>query len=215
MHYLLGHENEAEGPLELPVDEMLELKVRQYDWPDFAHRTCQVDYGKDYERVRVRKRYARVKGDELRKIRQDIEKDDAGFLEDCATKSSHVIHQQLDFLQRMKAEIRPSRTPTESAACHRGLCFLVAIAAAKLGDENCIANARKLLEGWSDVFGANSEWKKSLLAFLKSEDRIFAQLIMKIVAGRECDSVESFLADLQGLDAALFKSYLFDAKATP
>lgn len=61
VHYYLGHEDPRGEPLKLPVDKWIELKV---------------DYGPDYEGVRVSKNYARVTGNKLKELSLNDDKRD-------------------------------------------------------------------------------------------------------------------------------------------
>jgi hypothetical protein len=92
----MGHAHESHGPLCIQVDsEPVELKI---------------DYGKSYEKVRLRNKYSRLHRKKLEKLRKDHNRDDKTALEELKEYSTEKINDLLIFLQksfplRLKKEI--------------------------------------------------------------------------------------------------------------
>jgi len=83
---MLGHCHPSRGPLRIPVGEEIEIKI---------------DYGKGYEKVRVRKNYPRVDKKEQERLRRRLAEDDVTFIRDMYNCSVDGLNECTVFLRRL------------------------------------------------------------------------------------------------------------------
>lgn len=85
VHYFLGHPDESRGPLLLPANgKAVELKI---------------DYGPKYEKVRVRKGYSRLLGDELISLIKATRSDDIDMIRELNEATVTEVKESLDFIE--------------------------------------------------------------------------------------------------------------------
>ena len=107
VHYNLGHSSEDHEPFRLRANGTpVELKI---------------DYGPKYERVRIRKGYSRLRGEELRLKQQAMLKDDMDVIRELQDSSACEIRESLEFLEPVFACFNSS-SAVEVKQVERALC---------------------------------------------------------------------------------------------
>lgn len=112
LHYLLGYDEEHLGPLQIPFDEEFELKI---------------DYGKLYEKVRVRKGYARVTGAKKKDLIEACHHDDAETIDDIGRWSLSSVAECLRVLEKCLGD--ESFRPNTNDFFERALIFALGLRA--------------------------------------------------------------------------------------
>jgi len=106
LHYLLGYDEEHLGPLQIPFDQDFELKI---------------DYGKLYEKVRVRKGYARVTGAKKKELIAACQHDDSETVDDIGRWNLRSVAECLRTLEKCLGD--ESFRPTNNDFFERALIF--------------------------------------------------------------------------------------------
>ena len=87
VHFYLGHPDQHQGPLVLPVGTPVELLV---------------DYGPQYEQERVRKKYPRVSGNYLQHMQECLQEENYGILQELQELSMEDMESDaIPFLQTL------------------------------------------------------------------------------------------------------------------
>jgi hypothetical protein len=196
VHYYMGHWAKEHGPFRITVGNSVELKI---------------DYGEEYERVRVRKKYSRLSGAELEKIEASLLEDDIDVIRDLSAISINEVNMALDFVERL-FHCRAPRLPGEK----RTRAFIVALlllarvravekefSAANLRgpdsfcdngytdmvNKNTASRAEEAVTRISGLWGQDDKWKESLVS-----QRLYQAVFMDVLKLRDFSAVKSLSA---------------------
>jgi hypothetical protein len=87
VHFLLGHEDDSNGKLQLPADGKTLTEV-------------SIDYGSKYEYVRIRKGYSRLPPEECLPKIQQMERDEHEYIREIRTFSCSELNDANEFFSR-------------------------------------------------------------------------------------------------------------------
>ncbi|GKY97887.1 hypothetical protein MPSEU_000746700 [Mayamaea pseudoterrestris] len=107
MHYLLGHFRQE---FVLKVDKPIEIKI---------------DYGADYEKVRVKNNYPRVNGAELKRLQTEIKAEIPIFIEDLIDAPLCIVADNVAFLETFANEQYERKIMASDSERQRALLFAV------------------------------------------------------------------------------------------
>jgi hypothetical protein len=94
LHYLLGHDEESQGPFQLLADGV--------------EKEIFIDYGPRYENVRVRSGYSRLPPDEATELLKRLQKEDQDeYLDEIRSFSAGELRSSIDFFYRLLTAGRP------------------------------------------------------------------------------------------------------------
>lgn len=93
LHYLLGHDEESQGPFQLLADGV--------------EKEIFIDYGPRYENVRVRSGYSRLPPEERLQKEEELQKEEDEYLEEIQSFSASELRSSIDFFYRLLTAGRP------------------------------------------------------------------------------------------------------------
>ena len=114
VHYLLGYEKKE---FVLNRGQALEIKI---------------DYGVEYETIRIKNGYSRVDGATLARLKEDIRNEDIDFIHQCKQASLEAVDKHLAFLETFVEEQRMRRISPKDEARQRAL-FVTILSVTRMG----------------------------------------------------------------------------------
>jgi hypothetical protein len=93
LHYLLGHDEESQGPFRLLADGV--------------EKEIFIDYGPRYENVRVRSGYSRLPPDKATELLEMLQKEEDEYLDEIRSFSASELRSSIDFFYRLLKAGRP------------------------------------------------------------------------------------------------------------
>lgn len=182
VHFYLGHPDQDQGPLVLPVGIPVELLV---------------DYGPQYEQERVRKNYPRVSGHHLQHIRECLEEEDYGILHDLQDLSMEDMESDaVPFLKRLVQswQVTPLANGQKRNPQHLERALIVAVILLHeqremmLPSETNLATLRTAISTLCSLFASDQQMKCWM-----TSNVVYQEPLQRILGNHDWNSVPALL----------------------